>query len=136
VLVVVIGGGAFFLVGHHGKTGGSNGHAGGKLTATSCSTSMPSTKTINLDSDNRPTGPSPFAVKALGQYSFVSVKDGIEVWLDRPGKAPRQIRTVGVPGNNKGLAVTGNGQYLLSANGQGVVLITRNRALGQWCWAP
>jgi len=121
VLVVVIGGGAFFLVGHHGKTGGQTG---GAMTATSCSSAMPgNTTTVTLNSDNRPTAPSPFAVKALGQYSFVSVKNGIEVWLDRPGKAPHKLRTVGVPGNNKGLAVTGNGQYLLSANGEGVVLI-------------
>jgi hypothetical protein len=122
VLVVVIGGGAFFLVGHHGKTGGSHG-TGGTMTATSCSSSVPTTRTVDLNSDNRPTGPSPFAVKAVGQYSFVSVKNGIEVFLDQPGRAPHRVRTVAVPGNNKGLAVTGNGQYLLSANGQGVVLI-------------
>jgi len=123
VLVVVIGGGAFFLVGHHSKTG-NHGQTGGAMTATSCSSAMPSnTTTVDLNSDNRPTDPSPFAVKALGHYSFVSVKNGIEVFLDQPGRAPHHVRTVAVPGNNKGLAVTGNGQYLLSANGQGVVLI-------------
>ena len=33
------------------------------------------------------------------------------------------VRTISVPGANKGLAITSNGQYLLSANGQGAVVI-------------
>jgi DNA-binding beta-propeller fold protein YncE len=33
------------------------------------------------------------------------------------------VRTITVPGHNKGLAITSNGQYLISANGQGAVVI-------------
>ena len=128
-LIVIIGGGAFFLVGHHGGTSGG-GHAGGAFTGTSCASSAPSTKTIDLKSDNVQTGPSPFAVREStnGQYSFVSVKDGIEVWRNQSGQAPSMVRTVSVPGANKGLAITSNGQYLLSANGQGAVVINAANA--------
>jgi Protein kinase domain len=123
VLVVVIGGGAFFLAGHHSGTGGGNGGTGGTVTATSCASSAPKTKTVSLKRVSRSTESSPFAVKSVGQYSFVSVKNGIEVWLDQAGKAPRKLRTIDVPGQNKGLTVTPSGQYLLSANGSGAVVL-------------
>jgi serine/threonine-protein kinase len=128
-LIVIIGGGAFFLVGHHGGTSGG-GHAGGAFTSTNCASSAPSTKTIDLKSDNVQTGPSPFAVREStnGQYSFVSVKDEIEVWRNQSGQAPSMVRTITVPGANKGLAITSNGQYLLSANGQGAVVINAANA--------
>jgi hypothetical protein len=127
-LIVIIGGGAFFLVGHNGGTGG--GHTGGGVTSTSCSSSAPSTKTIDLKSANAQTGPSPFAVResADGKYSFVSVKDQIEVWLNQSGRVPTMVRTISVPGANKGLAITSNGKYLLSANGQGAVVINAANA--------
>ncbi|MGH3404502.1 MAG: YncE family protein, partial [Streptosporangiaceae bacterium] len=127
-VIVIIGGGAFFLVGPNGGTG--DGHTGGAGTSASCTSSAPSTKTIDLKSDNVQTGPSPFAVResADGKYSFVSVKDGIEVRLNQPGRAPKILRTISVPGANKGLAITSNGQYLLSANGQGAVVINAANA--------
>ena len=127
-VVIVIGVGAYFLLGRH--TGGHHGHTVGAVSPTSCASSAPTTKTIDLKSDNVPTGASPFAVREStnNQFSFVSVKDGIEVWQNQAGRAPVRIRTITVPGQNKGLAITGNGQYLISANGQGAVVINAANA--------
>lgn len=127
--MIIIGVGGYFLLGRH--TSSNHGHTGGGSTAsTSCHSSAPSTKTIDLKSDNRPTGPSPFAVREStnNQFSFVSVTDGIEVWQNQTGRAPTLLRTVSVPGHNKGLAITSNGQYLVSANGQGAVVLNAANA--------
>jgi serine/threonine protein kinase len=124
VIAVAVGAGAFLLSSHQG------GHDAVLAQTSTCGVPTPKLRTVSVDGPSAATGVSPFAVKEDhgGRYSFTSVHDGIEVRLNRPGQAPELIRTIPVPGTNKGLALTSDGRYLLAANGRGATVIKASNA--------
>jgi DNA-binding beta-propeller fold protein YncE len=115
---VVAGGGGYFLV---GRSSGSGGSAPGCTTSAARAASLTrvATKRVLL-------GGKPFAVKTSpdGRYAFVTVNNGIAVLRQGSGLAPTLLRTIHIPGADNGLAITGNGRYLLAAGGSGAVVIS------------
>ncbi|HEY1620290.1 MAG TPA: protein kinase [Streptosporangiaceae bacterium] len=124
VLVVILGGGGFLLLGR--GSNGKSGHSasGSGLTAPGCSTVTPRLKTRTGIATSRVTvGGTPFAVREKGGYTFVSINGGIAVLRNGSGLVPSLIRTITIPGADKGIIVTSDGKYLLVAGGQGAVVV-------------
>jgi serine/threonine protein kinase len=117
-VVVVIGAGAFLLIGRN-----SGNH--GAVSNFRCNVPTPRLRKLSLTGPSASTGVSPFAVKESndGRYTFTTVQNGIEVRLNQVGQAPQLVRTIPVAGSNKGLTMTPNGQYMLAANGRGAVVV-------------
>ena len=58
-----------------------------------------------------------------GRYTFVTVNNGIAVLRNGSGQSLTLLRTVPVPGADKGLVLTGDGRYLIAAGGRGAVVV-------------
>src|SRR6185437_15814189 len=106
---------AFFLTNHSsgggGNSGGngnnSGGGTGGAPVATgTCNKTTGALTVINQPSSKASAGNGPFAIKVSGNFTFVSVKDGVEVRKNQGGGVPTLANTVPSPGNNKSLAMT------------------------------
>ncbi|HEY1622069.1 MAG TPA: protein kinase [Streptosporangiaceae bacterium] len=124
VLVVIIGGGGFLLLGRGSNGKGGHNASGSGLTAPGCSTATPRLKTRTGVATSRVTvGGTPFAVREKGSYTFVSIDGGIAVLHKGSGLVPSLIRTITIPGADKGLIFTSDGKYLLAAGGQGAVVV-------------
>jgi hypothetical protein len=133
-VVVIIGGGGFLLLGGGGGNksdggggGGSGGGTGGAGTVQSCISTTPQLKPLTkVTSQKTPAGGStPFAVQESkdGRYTFVTVNTGLAVLQNENGLAPKLLHVIPISGNNKGMAFTSDGRYLLIANGQGAAIV-------------
>jgi DNA-binding beta-propeller fold protein YncE len=73
---------------------------------------------------------SPFgaAVTPDGKWAFVAVAGQIEVLRSDGSLRPVLVRTIPVPGSAVGEAITGDGRYLLAADGSGAVVVSVARA--------
>lgn len=83
-----------------------------------CSTATASgSALLNADPTFVPTGPQPFGVAATGGYAFVALSQGrLDVFNDR-GAKPRLLHTIDLPHSGVGASLTGDGRYLLIADG-------------------
>src|SRR5450755_770848 len=137
ILVVLLAGGGYLAFGR-GGSGGSGGSDAGAAnaigagqSAVGCSTSTPRlAATTGVQSETVKLGGTPFAVQEGhdGQYTFVTVNDGIAVLRNTGGLVPVLQNTIHVPGADKGLAVTHDGRYLIAANGNGAVVVDVGQA--------
>jgi len=137
ILVVLLAGGGYLAFGR-GGSGGSGGSDAGAAnaigagqSAVGCSTSTPRlAATTGVQSETVKLGGTPFAVQEShdGQYTFVTVNDGIAVLRNTGGLVPVLQNTIHVPGADKGLAVTHDGRYLIAANGNGAVVVDVGQA--------
>jgi serine/threonine protein kinase/6-phosphogluconolactonase (cycloisomerase 2 family) len=137
ILVVLLAGGGYLAFGR-GGSGGSGGSDAGAAnaigagqSAVGCSTSTPRlAATTGVQSQTVKLGGTPFAVQEShdGQYTFVTVNDGIAVLRNTGGLVPVLQNTIHVPGADKGLAVTHDGRYLIAANGNGAVVVDVGQA--------
>jgi serine/threonine protein kinase/6-phosphogluconolactonase (cycloisomerase 2 family) len=137
ILVVLLAGGGYLAFGRGGSggSGGSDAGAanaiGADQSAVGCSTSTPRlAATTGVQSQTVKLGGTPFAVQEShdGQYTFVTVNDGIAVLRNTGGLVPVLQNTIHVPGADKGLAVTHDGRYLIAANGNGAVVVDVGQA--------
>jgi DNA-binding beta-propeller fold protein YncE len=129
ILAVLLAGGGYLAFGR-GGSGGSGAGAGNAIgtgqSAVGCSTSTPRlAAATGVQSQTVKLGGTPFAVQEShdGQYTFVTVNDGIAVLRNTGGLVPTLQDTIHVPGADKGLAVTHDGRYLIAANGNGAVVV-------------
>jgi len=96
-------------------------------TAPGCTTSVGRAPSLTkLASQRVTTGGRPFAVQETpdGRFTFVTLGAGLAVLHNGSGLAPTLERTIAIPGAEKGLAISGNGRYLLAAGGAGAVVIS------------
>jgi serine/threonine protein kinase/6-phosphogluconolactonase (cycloisomerase 2 family) len=134
ILVVLLAGGGYLAFGRGGSGGSDAGAAnaiGAGQSAVGCSTSTPRlAATTGVQSQTVKLGGTPFAVQEShdGQYTFVTVNDGIAVLRNTGGLVPVLQNTIHVPGADKGLAVTHDGRYLIAANGNGAVVVDVGQA--------
>jgi serine/threonine protein kinase len=127
--VVVVGGGGYLLFGRGGGTSGGGAAAnaiGAGVNTVGCSTSTPRLAArTGADSQNVKIGGTPFAVSQSrdGQYTFVTVHNGIAVLRNTGALVPTLLRVIHITGADKGLFVTHDDRYLLAAVGNGAVVI-------------
>jgi Protein kinase domain len=130
-VVVILGGGGFLLLGGSGGSnsdgGKSGGGTGGTGTIQSCTAATPQLKPLTRVTSQKTAagGSTPFAVQESkdGRYTFVTVNTGLAVLQNEAGLAPRLLHVIHIAGNNKGMAFTSDGRYLLIANGQGAAIV-------------
>jgi serine/threonine-protein kinase len=135
VAALVIGGGAYVLLGHSSGTGKGNGTGTGTggvvgppalalprcTTATAKATALTKVGIASVALAGNPFGVS---VTEDGRYSFVSLGNSVAMLSNgSSGAAPVLKRTIPVVGAQKGEAVTGNG-YLLATTGSGAAVIS------------
>jgi hypothetical protein len=132
--VLVIGGGAYFLLGRGTGTSGTGtggtgtGSTGSRpaLALPGCSTATAHAKALTkvgtaaVGLDGQPFGVS---VTSDGRYSFVSLGNSVAMLSNSAGPAPALIRTIPVAGAQKGETITRNG-YLLATTGSGAAVIS------------
>ena len=128
--VLVIGAGAYLLLGRPGSNGAgtADGSSGFRpaLTLPGCTTATAKAKVLATAGTSavalagKPFGVS---VSADGRYSFVSLGNSVAMLSNGSGHAPVLMRTIPVDGAQKGQAVTGNG-YLLATAGSGAAVIS------------
>jgi DNA-binding beta-propeller fold protein YncE len=132
VVLVVVGGGGYLLLGRGSGSGNNSGGNGGPaagaaaLTAPTCTAAEPHLATMRgVKSTGVPLSGTPFAVQESkdGRFEFVTVNNGIVVLRNTGGLVPEIVTTLQIPNADKGLALTGDGRYLLAAGGQGAVVI-------------
>jgi len=125
--MLVLGGGAYVLLGP-GNTGhGTAVTAGGGtgLTVPGCTTRTAQAPSLDTVGSRLVTvGGHPFAVDVTpdGSHSFVTVGHGLEL-LANGSLAPVPVTKISVANVFLGAAITGNGRYLLAASGSGAVVI-------------
>jgi DNA-binding beta-propeller fold protein YncE len=130
-VVVILGGGGFLLLGGSGGNNSDGGKSGGGTGATgtiqSCTAATPQLKPLTKVTSQKTAagGSTPFAVQESkdGRYTFVTVNTGLAVLQNEAGLAPKLLHVIHIAGNNKGMAFTSDGRYLLIANGQGAAIV-------------
>ncbi|HXW86634.1 MAG TPA: protein kinase [Streptosporangiaceae bacterium] len=130
VLVVALAVGGFFVASRgHARAGASGATVGSSLPAAAltppgCTTATAPAKTLGEVASDSLSLPGPFGVAVRGPYAFVSGGNAVTVLSDN-GSAllPTLLRTISVPGANKGDAITHDGRYVLAAAGSGAVVV-------------
>jgi len=128
VLVVALAAGGFLVA--SGKHPGASGPTAGSsrpaapLTAPGCTTATAPAKTLSEVASDTLSLPGPFGVAVSGPYAFVSGGNAVTVLsANGSGLLPTLLRTISVPGANKGDAITHDGRYVLAAAGSGAVVV-------------
>jgi serine/threonine protein kinase/DNA-binding beta-propeller fold protein YncE len=135
-VVVVAGGGGYVFASHSSggssPTKGKNVAAGPVIPPPGCTTSTPHLKSLtNVSPHTAFIGGTPFAVQQSpdGKFTFVTVDNGLALLQNNgSGSAPSFIRTIGIKGADKGLALTPDGKYLLAAGNDDVTVISVQEA--------
>jgi DNA-binding beta-propeller fold protein YncE len=135
-VVVVLGVAAGVFTAVHGGGGGGGGPGSGLATSLklpgctgATATATPLTR---VRAHKVQVGGSPFGVVVTpdGRYSFVSLGNAVSVLNNNGGSlAPTQVATIPAPGAKKSEAITGDGRYLLAAEGSGAYVINVRQAV-------
>jgi serine/threonine protein kinase/DNA-binding beta-propeller fold protein YncE len=132
IVVVAAAGGGYLLAGRGGGSGTGSGRDDavklvpvGQSVSCATTTQHASALTTAASQEARVHGGTPFAVQESrdGDYTFVTVNDGLAVLRNSSGAAPSFVRIISIPGPDKGLFPTEDGRYLLIANGDGAVVV-------------
>lgn len=113
----VLGGG-----GHHSNSGGQHAAV---LKPPVCTTATAPGRTLHGLGQFQTIGGKPFDVVATsdGKYAFVSVGNGIDVF-SLSGTTPALLRSIPVPGADKGMALTSDGRYLIASANSGAAILS------------
>jgi hypothetical protein len=138
-LVIVLGGGGYFLASrHNGGTGGTGGidpteqaAVGAIVAPPACSTSAAPLKPLtSVSLSSVFIGGNPFAVVQSpdGTYTFASDNNELVVLRSGSGLAPFVQRTYTIKGVDKGMVLTPDGKYLLAAGNDDAIVISVQEA--------
>ncbi len=118
-VVLAAAGGGFALASH--------GHGNGTLALTlpGCSKAIARAPLTTAASETVGSGGGPYgaAESRDGQYTFVTVGNGVDVFRNGSTLAPTLVRTIPVVGVGRGIVVTHDGRFLVAAAGSGAVVI-------------
>jgi serine/threonine protein kinase/DNA-binding beta-propeller fold protein YncE len=126
VLVAAVGGvlasGVLGGGGHHSNSGGQHAAV---LKPPVCTTATAPGRTLHGLGQFQTIGGKPFDVVATsdGKYAFVSVGNGIDVF-SLSGSTPALLRSIPVPGADKGMALTSDGRYLIASANSGAAILS------------
>ena len=138
-LVIVLGGGGYFLASRqNGGTGGTGGidpteqaAVGAIVAPPACSTSAAPLKPLtSVSLSSVFIGGNPFAVVQSpdGTYTFASDNNELVVLRSGSGLAPFVQRTYTIKGVDKGMVLTPDGKYLLAAGNDDAIVISVQEA--------
>jgi serine/threonine protein kinase/DNA-binding beta-propeller fold protein YncE len=111
------------LGGHHSDN--PPAHHAAALSLPVCSTATAHAATLSSPVPQlQQIGGQPFGVAATadGKFAFVSTGNAIEVF-STTGATPALLRTIGVPGAKKGVALTSDDRYLIAADQNGAAIL-------------
>ncbi|MGB6454064.1 MAG: protein kinase [Streptosporangiaceae bacterium] len=136
VLALALAAGGFLLAGKgHPAAGASSPGAGASnaatvLTPPGCTTATAPAKALANVASAGLSLPVPFGIVASGSYAYVSGGNAVTVLrADGTTLLPGVVRTISIPGVQKGDAITHNGQYVIAAENNGAVVISTRAAL-------
>jgi DNA-binding beta-propeller fold protein YncE len=120
--VVVAAGGGFALASHGHGNGGSSA-----IVPPGCTMQTATAPTLrDVPSATVATGGAdPYGATEShdGQFTFVTVRNALDVFRNRGTLAPTLVRTIAVAGAGRGIVVTHDGRFLVAAAGSGAVVI-------------
>jgi len=131
VLALAAAGGGFALAGrgHAGDADGTRTVSASltapACTATSATTTARARDLTGVSTGTADTGGNPFAVVVAsgGQYSFVTVRNAVDVLRTGNALHPALERTVPAPGAGLGAVLAPGGRYLVAAAGSGAIVL-------------